>query len=572
MNETMSPKQLNDLGDAYFYGIGRPVNREMAYTFYKQAADLDNPVGLYNVGLYFLTKNDFAKALDSLEKARACHYSPAMMLMGEMRQHGKGVRKNRKKAFRLYLEAAGQNDVEAFNAVAGCYAKGIGVGKNSEKARDYYQKSADLGNPIGEWNVGLFEMETKAYRKNPENALYWLDKAASHGSVEAMKRLISIYQKHDHPHFRKKSLGSLLELTFYYQELLAKTGDPEALKAVADAYSEGKAPAKKNHEKAAGYFKQLADLGNPDGKYGYAVSLLYGLGVPRDVPTAKKLLEECAQKSHPSSLTRLGDIFRLGLGVPVDPEEAKKWYMEAAKQNDPEALMNLGLLNYRQAVENATPALALGFMETAAKKGYHQAWYWLGIFHDKGVGCDPSFAEARKCFETAISKGSLGAKYKYAAMILDELPAESAQSKKNATLFQTAKRLLIEYVLDPQHNEANSAFAMHYLGKIHRDGLGIEPDLRVARYWFESGAEAKLAIAMVELYRLMRDSEFDSAFGWLKKAVADPACPEAYYEIGCLYLTGVPGKVKIDVNLAKSHLETAAKLKHGGALEKLMMM
>ncbi len=301
MNETMTPKQLNDLGDAYFYGIGRPVNREMAYTFYKQAADLDNPVGLYNVGLYFLTKNDTPKALESLEKARACHYSPAIMLLGEMRQQGKGVRKNRKKAFRLFLEAALQNDVEAFNAVAACYAKGTGVRKNLEKAREYYQKSADLGNPVGEWNVGLYEMETKAYRKNPENALYWLDKAASHGSVEAMKLLVSIYQKHDHPFFKKKSVSSLQELAFYYQELLAKSGDPEALKIVADAYFDGKSPAKKNHEKAADFYRQLADLGNSDGKYGYAISLLYGLGVPKDIPKAKALLETCAQQRHPAS-------------------------------------------------------------------------------------------------------------------------------------------------------------------------------------------------------------------------------------------------------------------------------
>lgn len=571
MNENRSPKALNDLGDSHFYGIGRPVNKEMAYSFYKQAADLDNPVGLANVGMYFLDRKDFPKAVENLEKARACGHAPAILLLAEMRRTGNGLRRSRKKAFRLYLEAARLNDVDAFNALGTCYQKGTGVGKNPKKAKEAFQKSADQGNPLGEYNVGIYETEDAAYRKSPENAIFWLDKAATHGSVPAMKKLVEIYAKGDHPFFRKKSAASLKELAFYYRESLAKTGDPESLKIVADAYFNGTETTKKNHEKAAQYYQKLAGLGEDSGKYGFAVSLLYGLGVPKDVPAAKKLFEECAIHSHASALTRLGDIFRQGLGVAADFEEAKRWYMEAAKQNDPEALMNLGLLNYRNQVGNATPALAFGFMETSAKKGYFQALYWLGIFHDKGVGCEPSFPEARKCFEKAIEKGSLGAKYKYASMILDETPADPAGIRKNAELFREARKLLVEYVEDPLHNAANAAFAMTYLGRIHRDGLGTAPDPRIARYWFESAAEEKLPSAMVEMFRILREREFDRAWDWLKKATLDPSCAEAFYELGLLYESGVPGKLKADPKLARAQFETASRLNHKGALEKLMM-
>lgn len=571
MNENRSPKALNDLGDSHFYGRGRPVNKEMAYTFYKQAADLDNPVGLANVGMYFLDRKDYPKAVENLEKARACGHTPAILLLAEMRRTGTGLRRSKAKAFRLYLEAYRLNDVEAFNAVGNCYQKGLGTGKNPKKAREAFQKSADLGDPLGEYNVGLYEMEEPAYRKSPDKAIFWLDKAAGHGSDPAMRKLIDLYGKGDHPAFKKKSAASLKELEFYYRESLAKTGDPESLKIVADAYFNGTDVTKKNHEKAALYYQKLAALGDDSGKYGYAVSLLYGLGVPKDVPAAKKLFEECAIHSHASALTRLGDIFRQGTGVAPDFEEAKKWYMEAAKQNDPEALMNLGLLNYRNQVGSATPALALGFMETAAKKGYFQALYWLGIFHDKGVGCEPSFSEARKHFEKAIEKGSLGAKYKYASMILDEIPADAAGAKKNAELFRTARRLFLEYLEDPQHNPTNAAFAMTYLGRIHREGLGISPDARVARYWFESAAEGKLPAAMVEMYRILRETDFDRAFDWLKKAALDATCAEAFYELGLLYETGIPGKVKADAKLARAQFETASRLNHKGALAKLMV-
>ena len=46
----MTPKELNEIGDQYFYGQGIDKNIEVAFTYYKRAADQNNPVGLANVG------------------------------------------------------------------------------------------------------------------------------------------------------------------------------------------------------------------------------------------------------------------------------------------------------------------------------------------------------------------------------------------------------------------------------------------------------------------------------------------------------------------------------------------
>lgn len=568
----MTPKALNDLGDAYFYGTDRAINHELAYSYYKQAADMDNPIGLFNVGMYFYHKSDFKKAIEALDKSRACGHSPAVLLLGDMYKNGYGFHKSRKKAFKMYLQAANLNDIDGYNAVGECYKKGFGCAKSADRALSFYQKSADHGDMTGELNVGLYYLHSSEYKKNPEPALTWLDKAATHDSIEAKRLLQEIYQTHNLPYFRKKSVASLREMAFYYTEALAKSNDVKALKTVADTYYNGSDITKKNHEKSALYYKTLADLGDDDGKYGYAVSLLYGQGLAKDVSMAKRILEECAVHSHPMALTRLGDIFRLGLNVPIDNEEAKRWYMEGAKLDDPEALMNLGLLNYRQVIEGHNPALAYNFMETAAKKGYFQAWYWLGIFHDNGVGCEPSFHEAQKSFEKAIQQGSLGAKYKYAAMIIDEIHKNKNDRKKNTNLIQTAKQLFIEYINDPVHNTTNAAYAMAFLGEIYRDGIGMAANPRISRYWYERAAEANFPNAMVEMYRILKNTEFDEAQKWLNKACQDSTLGDAFYELGLLYLDGFTDRIKIDTRLAKAHFETAAKLNHKGALEKLLMM
>jgi len=571
MADHSNPKTLNDTGDAYFYGIGRPVNRELAYTYYKQAADLDNPVGYHNLGQYFAAKGDYKAAIVHYEKAKAFLHTPSFMALARMYETGVGARRNKGKAFKMYLGAAKLADVEAYDAVGLCYKNGTGTKKDPVKAGEWFRKAADQNDAVGCCQLGLLLMTEKAYRKDPEEAFSWLDKAATAGNVEAMKTLLAVYLEGKHPAFRKKSRQHLSEMAFYYRELLAKAGDAENLRIVADSYHDGAGVARVNHEKAAFFYKMLLDRGDPAGKYGYGVSLLYGHGIGIDLGEAKRLLLEAARDKHPLAMTRLGDAARTGLGMEVDNEEAKKWYMEAARLQEPEAIMDLGLLNYRGQIEGASPQLAFNYVDTAAKKGYVPAWYWLGIFRDKGIGCPKDFDEAEKAFAKAIAGGNVGAKYKYASMLFDELPLRNINVKKADAAWAECRRLFEDYVEDPQHNPANNAYSMYYLGLIHRDGKGTAASRRRARYWFESAAEAGLGKAMVEMYRILRETEFAAAKEWLDRAAADAQNADALFEKGMLLLDGGP-QVPADAKAGRALLDAAARLNHKGAIEKLMLL
>ncbi len=571
MNESLNPKALNDLGDACFYGVNRPVNLELAYSYYKQAADKDNPVGYYNLGNYFIAKKDYKQAIINYEKSKAFDYSPAAITLAKMYQNGYGVKKNKKKAYKYLVNAAKLNDPDAFNALGDCLMKGIGCQKSSEEAILFYQKSADLNNPTGQLNVGIYHLSQKDYKKNPEKAFHWLDKAASNGETTAMKTMMSIYLEGKHPYFKKKSQGYLHEMAFYYRELLAKAKDIEQLKIVANVYYEGNTITKKNYEKACFYFQALKDLNDPEGYYGFGVCLLYGQGIKQNIDEARKYLELASQAKHPKALSRLGDIHRMGMKTSTNAEKAKEFYMEASRLQDPEALVNLGLLNYREQIENHSKTLAYSYMETAAKKGYYQAMYWLGVFHDKGVGCSHDFKTAEKWFEKAIKAGSLGAKYKYATMIIDEIENEKFNQKKMNQYYLKAKELLIDYVLDPEHNQNNYSFAMYYLGQLFKDGKGVARSLRTARYWFEMAAETKLSKAMVEVFLFLKPIEPKYAMTWLNEALKDPLSSEAFYEMGNLYLEGYSPFVESNIAQAKKYYEQAARLNHPKALEKLMM-
>lgn len=567
-----SVKWLNEQGDAYFEGKGKPQNKELAYTFYKQAADQDNPLGHLNIGRYFLDKKDYKKALEAIQKARSYRYPAASLMLSRMARTGQGLKKNKTKAFKFALEAAEWSDVDGYLDVATCYEDGFGVKRDVEKAFAYYKKAAELDHPKGMYKVGTILLATPKEKTGGEEALRWLDKAAMTGEPMAIRTLIDTYQKAAAPFLKKKSRGYCDEMTFYYKELLARTGDDMSLREVAEAYHYGSHPVKKNPEKAFLYFSKLAEMKDPVGYHGLGMCHQNGQGVKVDLTKAKAYYEAAAALSHAGALTKLGDLVRAQATTPADFERARDHYLEAAKQNDLEAVINLGLLHYRAQIPNAQSALAFQYFDTAAKKGAVGAYYWLGVLYQKGEGVEINRETAKKMFRKAMAEGHLGSKFKLATSLFEEAEAPKIKPKPQTLLRTEAKRLMLEYVLDPQRHPANAVVAMRLLGESFERGDGEPSNPRAARYWHESAAQAGDGAAMLWMMRALKDREPTASWNWLEKACADPTFAEAHYQKGLILLEGISQVVKVDPIKAKQAFETAARMNHPQAVAKLMVL
>jgi len=394
MTVTKTPKDLNDQGDQYFYAKGPDRNIEMAFTYYKKAADQNNPVGYYNVGKYFIEKEQYKEAVDYLSKAKDLGYAKASIRLSDMYLNGLGFRKNKKKAFKMIQSAVDANDIQALHQLGVFYLNGIGCKKDEKSAQKYFEQSAESNVATGMYHLGSLLLEAKKIKTDYETGFFWLDKAAENGDVKAIQKLISLY--HDsHPFLKKKSLLYLQEMEFYYKELLAKKDDFDALKEVAFAYYEGNTYTKVNYEKANIYFTALKNMDETKGYLGLGLAYLYGKGVEVDYSKAKELLEIASTRSDIQAQNALGEIWRQGYGVEINYQRAKDYYFEAAKGNETNALINLGLLNYRKQIQGATNELAYQYMMTAVEKGNHLGHYWLGIFYEKGVGVNQDYKKRR---------------------------------------------------------------------------------------------------------------------------------------------------------------------------------
>ena len=563
----MSPKELNDRGDKYFYGQGVDKNIEVAFTYYKQAADQNNPVGLTNVGKYFLAKNNDEEALKYYQLAAELKYPYAYVKLSDMYLNGIGTKKSKKKAFKMLEKATELNEIDSYHLLGKFYLLGIGTSKNEQMAFELFQKSAQNKNYEGMFLLGDLLITGNKIKTDFESAIFYLEKAAANKNINAIKYLKNLYSE-PHPLLKKKSETYLKEMWFYYDVMLANLDDEEALKRVAESYYYGDDYTKINFEKSAKYFKILHSKDILEGYLGLGLSYMYGQGVASDFERARDYLTIAANRNNAKAKNALGDMYRLGKGVIVDYARARDFYLEAAKQNDEDALINLGLLHYRKQIKNASDILALQFMTKASELEAPASFYWLGIFLDKGVGTDRSTDKSVKYFEKAIQKGNVGANYKLGQLLYDETFREKYSKRKADKTYQQVKELLINYINNPLNQEVNAFYSMLILGDMYLLDSFSEKSTKVSRYWYELAAEKGFSKAMVKMYHILKNSYPERALYWLNKACKKPADGEELFEMGLVYENGLYGLTPDKVR-AEGLFKKAAELKFKPAILKL---
>ncbi|CAB4404743.1 unnamed protein product [Rhizophagus irregularis] len=84
--------------------------------------------------------------------------SNTVYLLGYFNYHGIGIDIDEQNAFELYQKAAELGNVvvqyDLANMLGYCYEYGIGTNVNGQKAFELYQKAAELGNVVGIYNLG----------------------------------------------------------------------------------------------------------------------------------------------------------------------------------------------------------------------------------------------------------------------------------------------------------------------------------------------------------------------------------------------------------------------------------
>ncbi len=225
---------MQNLANKYRYGNGVDRNVDEALKWYRRSAEMGNPASQYTLADilfdgYITTQNE-TEGLDWLRKAADQNYAEALNRLGVFHYRGKYVQQDYAKAFEYQRKAVDfdNDNITAINNIAYLYRYGEGVSKNyveairyyqlaadkdedvrasnlckigmmyyeggygiskdTEKAKEFFTKSAELGDSDAQFNIGfmLFN-ENKRQEAKP-----WLEKALQNGEDGAKKYLDAI--------------------------------------------------------------------------------------------------------------------------------------------------------------------------------------------------------------------------------------------------------------------------------------------------------------------------------------------------------------------------------------------
>lgn len=148
---------LAAIAEAYYHGIGVPVNYDEAFRYYKKAAEMGNADALGQVGLCYElgrgTDRNLSSALDSYENASEMGSAFGTMKIGDFYSRGVKnlVAKDTQRASEYYVQALimmERNQESYYRGdiylrLADCLEKGNGVKRDIQNAYNLYTMAAD---------------------------------------------------------------------------------------------------------------------------------------------------------------------------------------------------------------------------------------------------------------------------------------------------------------------------------------------------------------------------------------------------------------------------------------------
>ncbi|RGB25310.1 kinase-like domain-containing protein [Rhizophagus diaphanus] len=215
------------LGYFNYYGIGTIINKQKAFELYKKSAELGNNIAKFSLALMYID--------------------------------GDGTIINHIKAFELSNKLVEKKYLSGINLLGYCYYNGIGTDVNRLKAFELYQKAADLGNNLAQYNLALLHIHGSEFGLDDDDKAFELSKKSADGKNSGGINLLGYC--YDNGIGTDVNVQKAFEL---YQEA-ANLGNDTAQFNLALMYENGNG-IKNDINQAIYWYKKAAEQGDQDAK------------------------------------------------------------------------------------------------------------------------------------------------------------------------------------------------------------------------------------------------------------------------------------------------------------------
>jgi TPR repeat protein len=273
------------------------------------------------------------------------------------------------------IAAAENGDPDVMENLAQMYLNGDGgVDQNFKKSAYWWEKLAETGNAIGQFNTGLYYAKGCGVKRDFAKAAEWMKKSAENGDEDATVAAALYDSASDK--LKKAETGdaaaqaevaklfmqlggSLAQFgtqndyaeSFKWAQKAAAQGDLEGMYCLALCYEHGRG-VKKDIDQAIKYYTRGAEMGNAECQHNLGCYFLRGDHLKKNQKKGFSLCMRSARQGYGLAMKTVGSCYQFGSGVDDDMKKAIEWYEKALKVlDDPELMKKVKLLKRLQAME-----------------------------------------------------------------------------------------------------------------------------------------------------------------------------------------------------------------------------
>lgn len=228
-------------------------------------------------------KFDRAKFVSEVRARADRNDREALYVLGRLHQDGFGVAKDEAQAARLYrLASEGDNGLpEAMHALANCYRKERGVGRDFARMHKFYQSAAERGFAPSMYYLGRAYEAGWGVPADNAKAYHWYQKAAKVGSAPAQYAAARM---------ALAGIGTPVNdaNALSFAQMASRQHYGPALNLMGRLYRKGRGVAQ-NDVEACRWYKRGVEQGDSDAALNLGSMYERGLGVERDADMAGAL-------------------------------------------------------------------------------------------------------------------------------------------------------------------------------------------------------------------------------------------------------------------------------------------
>eukprot|EP00434_Breviolum_minutum_P027932 symbB.v1.2.024713.t1/scaffold2359.1/size81413/3 len=284
--EQRHPGALGLLGYMYSLGLGVPKDLDAAYQYFKDAAMLDDPLGLNGLGfIYFQgttsTNQDLSVAFQQFNRSAHRGNADGMFNLASVYLTGSGTEQSFQKATQWYTQALDRGHTPAAYALAVMHLNGIGTVRNCQLAVDLLKRVCERGN----WVTDKLREAQELHKQSRFDAATWRFLTLAEAGHEVAQMNVAQLFDNGQSH------------------LLLNSSQPMPVQALEDPRLLGRAFAQRHYELSAEQGNALSELRLGD--YAY-----YGWGLRYESDTQTEELDSLHETWQ---LSRQDSDFELSL-------------------------------------------------------------------------------------------------------------------------------------------------------------------------------------------------------------------------------------------------------------------